>query len=147
MARYYRIQTASEQQMFTHLDACSNTFIPPLWERLNLAEYVSKLHQYAVTFEAWEEALLAGLAAAYFNDRQTGFGFLSNVSVLPEYLRSGIASRMLTMTIQYGREQKFKEIRLEVAQDNMAALQLYEKFHFAVYESTAAVLKMKYVLL
>ena len=140
----YKVQTASEEEMFSHLQACSNYFTPPLHERLDVATYASKLRKYAITFEAWDNRELVGLIAAYLNDESSKIGFISNVSVCSEYTGKGIASRLLDMTITYARDRSFIQMRIETIVDNFAAINLYEKFQFKIYDRNDALIKMAY---
>jgi ribosomal protein S18 acetylase RimI-like enzyme len=127
----YKIKTASEEDIYSHLLECKDGFIPPLDETVNILEYSVKIIERSVTFEAWEDELLAGFIAAYFNDLNTHTGYITNVSLLKKYEGKGIAAALMRMCIQYAGQNDFQEIKLEVHQDNKAAIYLYRRFQFA----------------
>lgn len=126
----FSINSANQLQILTHLHACNNSFDPPLDNRVNLEEYSVKLHQKAVNFEAFNEGVLIGLIAAYFNDLTNQIGYITNVSLIPQFMGLGIASTLMKMCTTEAKEQGLKKIRLEVVQTNQPAIKLYHKFKF-----------------
>ena len=126
----YKIKAASEKDVFLHLRECNDSFLPPLNEKVNIDEYAKKIFEKAITFEAWENQTLVGLIAAYFNDLNKGAGFITNVSVLKNYMGQGIASELLKNCIQYARQKKITEMQLEVDKKNMTAILFYKKYNF-----------------
>jgi ribosomal protein S18 acetylase RimI-like enzyme len=125
----YKIKTASTAEILQHLKNCSSNFSPPLDERVDVDVYSQKLHEKSITFEAWNGHLLAGLLAAYFN-QNTRFVFVTNVSVLKDYMGLGIASELLRQCITDAQDKNFDEIKLEVHAENYPAIALYRKFNF-----------------
>lgn len=138
----YEIKTASAKNILLHLIECSDSFVPPLAERVNINEYAKKIFKKSVTFEAWADQVLVGLLAAYFNNFNNVV-FITNVSLLGNFVGYGIASNLLEMCIKYARENNFREILLEVHKDNSAAFSLYKKYRFAVYGTKKNELLMK----
>jgi len=126
----YKIKKATEAELSFHLKKCNDNFYPKLDERVNLKEYSKKLFEKSVTFEAWEGPVLIGLVAAYLNDVENHLGYITNVSVLTDYLRTGIAAELMNICVGYAEEQNFKEIKLEVYKDNVPAIELYKRFKF-----------------
>ena len=55
-----------------------------------------------------------------------GEGYITNVAVLPEYRRRGIAAKLL----REAEKNKMDFITLEVRESNIAAIRLYEKAGF-----------------
>lgn len=55
---------------------------------------------------------------------------LSQIEVLIEYQRNGIASKLLEFLIKKCEDQKIKNITLEVKVDNIKAINLYQKYGF-----------------
>ena len=138
----YKIKTAKANHISLHLTECSDSFVPPLAERVNINEYVKKIFKKSVTFEAWADQLLIGLLAAYFN-YVDGIVFITNVSLLKNFVGYGIASNLLEMCIRYAGENNFREITLEVHENNSDAISLYKKFRFAIYQTKNNELLMK----
>lgn len=121
---------AAHADIRAHLEACSDSFCPPLGHRVSIDAYATKLHAHAVLFEAWLGSTLVGLVAAYFNDYDTRTGHITNVSVLPEYTGRGIATKLLASCLTFGRSKGFRGVELEVSSNSRRALSLYEAHGF-----------------
>ena len=139
----YKIATANEEDIFTHLNECNYSFNPPLNEKVSLPCYSKKIAQKAITFEAWESQNLVGLVAAYFNDFESGTGYITSVSLIERIMSRGIASKLLTMCIDYARRYNFGKIELEVFRGNTKAVSLYKKFSFTTIGNRDNLLLMK----
>jgi ribosomal protein S18 acetylase RimI-like enzyme len=126
----YKIKTASREMITEHLFQCSDLFVPPLATYVSIEEFGRKLFEKAVTFEAWHENKLVGLAAAYFNDFTDKIGFWTNLSLLSEYQNLGIASILTSSVITYGEKNGFKRINLEVKSLNVNVIKFHEKHGF-----------------
>jgi ribosomal protein S18 acetylase RimI-like enzyme len=137
----YRIKVATENEIFLHLTECSNSFAPPLAQRVNIDEYAKKIFEKSITFEAWTDHFLVGFIAAYFN--VDGSAYITNVSVLNKFVGCGIASTLLDMCIEHARKNNFREIILEVHEHNSSAIFLYKKFCFIICETKSNILTMK----
>ncbi len=138
----YREKTAPEAAINLHVAECSDSFSPPLGERVNLKDYSSKIAKDAITFEAWAGTKLIGLVAAYFNDPKKQTGYISNVSTDKAFLGKGIATTLMRMCIEYAREHNFNEIKLEADRDSRQAINLYEKYHFKIVARKESVIEM-----
>jgi ribosomal protein S18 acetylase RimI-like enzyme len=84
----------------------------------------------ATRFEAWADNELVGLVAVYCNDRRRCTAYVTNVSVLREWSRKGVATYLMTRCIEHVRKMKFKRIELEVGDANQNAVSLYKKCGF-----------------
>lgn len=139
----YKIQTAGEKDVLTHLKKCKENFIPALDKTVNIPDYSKKIVENSVTFEAWVNKDLAGLIAAYFNDPGNVAGYITNVSVVHDQAGKGLASRLLKNCISYATENNFKEISLEVFYKNEKAIGLYQKHGFCETEQKNDLVIMK----
>ncbi|MBC7694106.1 MAG: GNAT family N-acetyltransferase [Burkholderiales bacterium] len=128
-----------------HLNYCNNSFIPPLNTRVDLKEYSKKIYNNAVTFEAWHDQRLIGLIATYFN-KEDNFGFITSVSLAKEYSGVGIASKLLEMCVEYAAKHHYDELKLEVNNDNIPAVNFYKKYNFTQIDINKDSLMMKYIL-
>jgi ribosomal-protein-alanine N-acetyltransferase len=141
----YQTKTVSENDIVLHLNKCNNSFVPPLNTRINIADYAKKIFNNAITFEAWKDKELVGLIATYFN-KETNLGFITNVSVMKEYMGAGIASKLLKMCIEYAAKLNYSEIKLEVFKDNVPAVNFYKKYNFAQIETQNDSLIMNHII-
>jgi len=74
---------------------------------------------------------IAGFAIARLDiGRNTSFGHILTVDIAPAYRRKGIAQKLLQEIEAIFREKGIKECRLEVREDNVAALNLYQKIGY-----------------
>lgn len=141
----YKTKTASEKDIDLHLNKCNISFIPPLNARVNIADYAKKIFNNATTFEAWREKELIGLIAIYFN-KEMNMGFITNVSVMKEYMGASIASNLLKMCIEYTAKLNYSEIKLEVFKDNIPAINFYKKYNFTQIETKNDSLIMNHII-
>ena len=112
-----------------HLNKCSSTFIPSLDSYVNIEEYSKKIYDKAIIFGEFDQNNLIGLVAAYDNPEEK-FGWITNVSVDPDYSRKGIASELLNRCYKYFENKGYFHIFLEVFLDNEKAINLYIKQGF-----------------
>lgn len=68
--------------------------------------------------------------------------YVTNIAVIREYRRKGIASKILENMITYCKESGIKSLMLEVRVSNSVAIALYKKYGF----STAGISKNHYSL-
>lgn len=138
----YRTNTASQRQIASHFAACDALFLDQLNQRVEIEEYTVKIFKYAEKIEAWVGDELVGLIAMYENF-ENSFGFITDVSVITEYKGKGIASKLLKSSIQHATDSDLSKIKLEVEEDNMAAISLYRKFGFNDYQIKGSSLFMR----
>jgi len=125
----YKTGTATREQILQHLRACDGNFIPALSSRVDLNDYSRKLSEKAVSFECWDNDVLAGMLNSYL-DNGSESGFISNVSVLHGYAGRGLGSSLLHMCLDYAADHGFRNIRLEVSPQNTPAVKLYSRAGF-----------------
>jgi len=128
----YKINTANKVEIINHLELCKSNFIPPLDKTVNINNYGAKLKAKSITFEAWFKNSLIGLVASYFNDYNTLTGFITNVSVIREFMGQGISLILLDLCINYAKKENFSSIKLAVHKDNNKSIYLYQKRNFRI---------------
>ncbi len=97
--------------------------------RLNLL--AEKWHANAEFCTCRNEGRLVGMVAFYANQPESGTAYLPHVYVSPVFRGKGAFKRMLQI-IEFNIEKKgFKEIKLEVHEENIRAQQVYLKYGFA----------------
>ena len=126
----FSVDESSVDQIEAHLRACDSGFVPPLSRRVDLADYARKLHDQATRFEAWDSGSLIGLVATYLNDRRARLAHVTNVSVLPQWAKRGVATELLDRCAARAAELKFQQLSLEVSALNEVAVRLYERIGF-----------------
>jgi ribosomal protein S18 acetylase RimI-like enzyme len=139
----YKVKTVAINEIMAHLKECNCNFIPPLTERANIERYSRKIFENSITFEAWRGNLLIGLLAVYLNKDFDRSAFITNVSVLKDFMGLGIASTLLSKCIEYAVEEGYREIKLEVHKDNSRAIGLYRRFNFIIDNVDKDLLEMK----
>ncbi len=120
---------SSTQDILAHLQRCDAVFLFRLSQRVDLVTYATKIEGVAERFEAWYDGQLIGLVAAYFDNNETG-AFITNVSVEGRFQRQGLAKKLVRTAIHTAADLGHKKIRLEVARDNVPALNMYMQMEF-----------------
>lgn len=125
----YAINRATSADIGDHLRLCDVTFVQPLSDRVNIAEYAEKIRRFGVTFECWCQSRLVALVAAYENEDLDEL-FITSVSTCPTFVRQGIARKLLSEGIKFAKNKGFNSVRLEVDAGSTAAIKLYESIQF-----------------
>ena len=128
-------------QISNHLERCKDSFVPSLDTYLNLEEYTQKIHSKALLFERFDDGELVGLIAAYTNDGK--LGYITNVSITPEYQGCGLSSSLLKECINYFTREGYNSINLEVFIENKRAINFYKKNKFKIIKRSQKTIMMK----
>jgi ribosomal protein S18 acetylase RimI-like enzyme len=142
MVTYCRTKL-SEEKIFNYLSENDCIFKPKLSTRTNIGEFSKKLHKNAIHFCAFDGQNLVGLIACYFNDPDGESGFISSVSVKMDYQGIGIIKELLSLVVNYGKQNKFSFLGLEVRVENDAAKNIYKKAGFYETGSNDNFISMK----
>lgn len=130
---YYKSNSCNPDDLISHLLKCD--FNPPLNTYTDITKYATKLIEYAKLFEAWNsQNELIAIVAAYLNDKTKNTAFITNVSCVTDYQRQGITGKLLGECIETIFKLGFRTIQLEVFENNIKAIKLYEKYHFKIKE-------------
>lgn len=138
----YLLNKTSAAQIAEHLSRCDADFVPPLSGRVDMKDYARKIASTATRFEAWSGGTLVGLVAAYCNDRERRFAYITSVSVLHEWTGKGIAAHLMNQCVEHVKASGMRQISLEVAGDNAPAIKLYEESGFIVGKANAPMVTM-----
>lgn len=90
-------------------------------------EQISNLPDYAVYVAAFDGEVLCGIASMYTIAFE---GQVMNVAVSKNHRRKGIANGLMSSLFEHAIKNKCENITLEVAEDNISAISLYEKCGF-----------------
>jgi ribosomal protein S18 acetylase RimI-like enzyme len=137
------INTATATELAEFLSSSERDFTDSLRTRIEIDSYAQKIFCYAVRFETWDDATLVGMVALYCNDTIHRKAFITSVSVRAGWERRGIAGRLLTQSVEYAATCGMKEIQLEVATRNSAAVRLYRKHGFIEMHATPLLMTMQ----
>jgi 2-polyprenyl-3-methyl-5-hydroxy-6-metoxy-1,4-benzoquinol methylase len=138
----YNINKTNAEQIRKHLEKCSIHFAPALDTYVNINDYSVKIAHKAIRFEAWNENKeLIGLIAMYINSSED-IGFITNVSVDIEYKGHNVASNLMDQVKKYALKNNIETLELEVYNENIKAINFYNKHKFVTYGSTAKTLLM-----
>lgn len=132
----FLLNTASVDEVAEHLRRCDCDFVPSLSSRVDIRNYAQKIANNATRFEAWASGTLIGLVAVYCNDQGSRVAYVTSVSVLQAWTGKGIAASLMNWSSGYARDAGMRQITLEVATSNGAAVRLYEKSGFVAGEVT-----------
>lgn len=123
------VNASTEADICRHLEECDQDFQPPLRNRVSIPEYSAKLFTSATRVEAWRSTRLIGLACFYLDDPPR-MGFLSSLSVSPDYQGLGagraLVERVETLVLAGGAD----ELELEVSRLNVRAQGFYNALGF-----------------
>lgn len=125
----WRINKSCQKDIFGHLKECADSFIPILSSYVDIEAYSHKIFNRAVRFEAWSNSSLVGLLAVY-NNEQTKMGFITNVSVSPDYQNMRIAHTLMTLNLDFELLMSIFQVRLRVNKNNLKALSFYKRAGF-----------------
>ena len=139
----YLVNKASEAEIADHLRCCDADFVPTLSERVKILNYAQKIASKATRFEAWVNDTLVGLVVAYCNDQETRVGYITSVSVMKMWTGKGIAARLIDQCVAHAKAAGMRQIGLEVAADNMPAIELYKKSGFMAGKLNKSFVPMK----
>ena len=105
---------------------------PHLTEKIeSLESYAKKLSDYANVYILEDEAV-KGLIVYYSNDLINHVGYVALIGILPEYQRLGYGKLLLNLVVKQMQSDGMREVKLEVDNDNSAALEFYKNYGFVV---------------
>lgn len=95
--------------------------------RRQMKRFIQSRH--CLLFVAKENDKLAGYALVLFN-QATQLARIYSIAVSPDFRGQGVADELLILCEQHTVERGYITLRLEVREDNFAAIRLYEKHGF-----------------
>lgn len=118
--------------ILTHIETNRASIFFGSEKEQDLIQFSHKIAENAERFEYWSKNLLIGLVACYFNDKDTLTGYITVASVASGFRNTGVGSELLKTTLQYGLDNGFKSVKLEVNVQNQKAIAFYKKFDFII---------------
>lgn len=121
----YRNAVLSDLDALHHLE--NQVFNSDKVSRRQMKRFIQSEH--SLLLVASEGEVLAGYALLLFN-QATQLSRLYSIAVSPDFRGRGIAERLLILCEKSAVERGYITIRLEVREDNLAAIKIYEKHGF-----------------
>jgi len=107
-----------------------------------LESYLLKLKSSSETIRYYISEELAGFVAFYCNDKEKELSFITLVLISPKFRGSGLASNLVRFTLESCRLKGFRKCGLQVKNDNLTAISVYQKLGFKIDKETESVLYM-----
>lgn len=95
-----------------------------------LREGIEKFIKFGNVIAIIENSKIIAFLMLYCNNRETLEAYICNVYVLNEYRGLGLSNKLLEKAIDICEKNRFKTIKLHVAENNFTAIQLYKKYGF-----------------
>jgi ribosomal-protein-alanine N-acetyltransferase len=83
-----------------------------------------------ISLEAKTDAEIAGFIIAQIEYEDREFGHIITLNIAPNYRKKGVATKLLSEVECFLRQRGVSECRLEVREDNHAAIKLYHKLGY-----------------
>lgn len=96
------------------------------WDKFSFRNELKKHHN-SLYLVVYDGSKLVSFIGTRFNKEEA---HITNIAVSPEYQRRGIASFLVSMMIDYAKQNDCALMSLEVRVDNDAALSVYKKMGF-----------------
>lgn len=134
--RHYCAGHSDPARILAVLEKSDERLLADLRARSDLEHYARKWSTFAeVLFVERADGDL-GLCACYLNDPAKMTGFITHLSVVPEFQGSRIGSMLVQQTFSMARERGFSDLRLEVSPANKRAIVFYERLGFRFAEQS-----------
>lgn len=126
-----------------HLNECDSAFKPNLSSYVAISDYAEKLLDKAFRIELWDDSILVGLCAVYFNIE---YAYITNFSILPNYQGNGFGRILIEKVECCSKERKIHIIKLEVYKHNTKAFDFYKRNGFVITVERALKIEMDLLL-
>lgn len=127
-----------EFEIFNILSDFNQTFNPTLTERgLDLRSYSKKLSTKSDFIGAYYKGNCIGLVSFYANDYKSRISYLTLIAVDNNFRRMGIGQLLLDKFLQISLERSMQKAMLEVAINNLSAINFYKKNGFEFFKKSS----------
>lgn len=129
------INKSSKAEIHNWFLEVNQEFIPPLANFVEFEIYSAKIFTNANRFELYNDDVLRGLLAAYFNhENKTAFVTLFGISKDFRTL-SNIRRLFISFLKEFLKDHRMEYVELEVHRENTSLLRFYNKLKFTVKEN------------
>jgi ribosomal-protein-alanine acetyltransferase len=123
------IETGSIRNLFRLTEIENQSFGPEAFSKQEIA-YLLTDYNAIVLIARWESEIVGFIIGRIGMDREVWYLHILTLDVLPDYRGKGIGQSLINEIERISREQGVQESRLEVREDNVAALNLYRKLGY-----------------
>jgi ribosomal-protein-alanine acetyltransferase len=123
------IETGSIRNLFRLTEIENQSFGPEAFSKQEIA-YLLTDYNDIVLIARWESEIVGFIIGRIGMDREVWYLHILTLDVLPDYRGKGIGQSLINEIERISREQGVQESRLEVREDNVAALNLYRKLGY-----------------
>lgn len=117
----YKVEVLDYQELLTYLINYSNL------HTVDKETFAKKITEYGIIITARDSNnKICGISCSYYNRIQRDFGFLSYINVNIDKRGLHIGKKLLKETILLGENLGYKQLKLQVNNKNVAALNLYK---------------------
>jgi [ribosomal protein S18]-alanine N-acetyltransferase len=124
----FKIETATSKLLDTLYRIEEQCFNEEAFSKRQIAYLLTDYNTIALAAKANNEVV--GFIIAQVETGEIEFGHIITLNVAPNYRRKMVASKMLGDMEELLRQRGIRECRLEVREDNTAAIKLYHKLGY-----------------
>ena len=118
-------------KMIKFMSDSGNFFIEQLHiNNLTLEEYANKMCNKGTVAYFEKDGIVQAMVIGYTDNMINNMSYITQVYVLPEYRKKGLASLLLDEYINYCKDKNIDGIWLTTQKDNYSAKKLYENKNF-----------------
>lgn len=117
----------NKDRILDFLYKVDDILIPRLSARVDMSNYASKLAANAHSVFLLDDKKDIASCSVYCN---TEIGFITSIAVKEPYIGKGIGTLMLQEVVKHCKEQGCTQIRLQVYNENIRALNMYHRNKF-----------------
>ena len=125
-AKQMSVCVMSDESEADCIEAIEKVCFSKPWSRKSIIESFSHGTKFVLCKERGKTVGYMGISCVLDE------GYVTNIAVLPEYRRKGVASALIEYCFALASEKKLSFVSLEVRKSNLAAIKLYEKFGFEI---------------
>lgn len=125
-----KIETATIKHLDTLYQIEEQCFSEEAFTKRQIAYLLTDYNTIALAAKISNE--IAGFIIAQVETDDIEFGHIITLNIPPKYRRRGIATKLLHETENILKQRGISECRLEVREDNNAAIKLYHKLGYRI---------------
>jgi len=110
---------------------------------VDIPKYVDKITELATMITIYEKGKLKAFIAFYDNDEENELAYLTMIAVCKSCWHLGYGKNLLESSIYQIKNNGFKRYRLQVKEDNLIAIKLYEDYGFVKIAETQGLIDME----